>query len=382
MTTPTPALRSALRTALEDRYKFDVPDETLDCILSAITPFLAPAPVEQARGARAAYDKIYTGFNPAGFEMFKKGYAARHFQSLATEKPTSGETGGEAKPGHCRKCGRGISLCACLQPDAGSPNAQSQTPMTDLIAKNIGMLAARWKQGDLYASDFAVMAQAEINKLGVLETALAAAKQEATEAKEQWRMSSVCRELAADRDALAEKLRKVEGERDAAELSVASIADFTNMLCREFGTSESPNAEPERIKTAIEGIYGRGRAAQSQLRELGEQLEGAKADCHSMRMLKDEALKSWHDSETRLAALQQQVGEADKVAEALEGIKAVVKDVLMPIINEAIAAGHKVYTWTPEMMQLSLAIEKTDAALESHRLARQPDQRQGEGPGK
>ncbi len=93
MTTPTPALRSAIAKALYDHRNpahvgLPIPDSLWGEYLAdadAALSVLAPAPVEQAADARAAYDKIYTGFNPAGFEMFKKGYAARHFQSLATE---------------------------------------------------------------------------------------------------------------------------------------------------------------------------------------------------------------------------------------------------------------------------------------------------------
>ncbi len=93
--------------------------------------------------------------------------------------------------------------------------------------------------------------------------------------------------LRADRDALAEKLRRVEGERDRALAMDAKSNNQINDMHRETAS------------------------LRTQLRELGEQLEGAKhrdeINFSQIRVMAKER-----------AALQQQVGEADKLAEALE----------------------------------------------------------------
>lgn len=67
-------------------------------------------------------------------------------------------------------------------------------------------------------------------------------------------------------------------------------------------------------------------------------------------------------SETDLANARLIASAPDLLA-ALESLKAVCADVLMPSINEAIRQGFKMETWTPEQMQLAKAVELTDAAI-------------------
>lgn len=68
--------------------------------------------------------------------------------------------------------------------------------------------------------------------------------------------------------------------------------------------------------------------------------------------------------------------EALKVAGgALVGLKAVCVDVLIPAVNQAIKAGHKMSTWSPEAVQWSKATSDTDSALR-----RIEELTKGEGP--
>ncbi len=54
---------------------------------------------------------------------------------------------------------------------------------------------------------------------------------------------------------------------------------------------------------------------------------------------------------------------APELLAALEGLKAVCADVLLPAINEAIKSGYKMETWTPEQFQWAKAVADTDAAI-------------------
>ncbi len=120
MTTPTPALRSAIAGAIHDRNNpahvgLPVADAVwrqylgdADAALLALTPFLAPAPVEQARGEQWAHKTPKWAFgameeicelqdgrqtealhiNVENARWMIAGIIAKHahFQSLATEK--------------------------------------------------------------------------------------------------------------------------------------------------------------------------------------------------------------------------------------------------------------------------------------------------------
>ncbi len=74
---------------------------------------------------------------------------------------------------------------------------------------------------------------------------------------------------------------------------------------------------------------------------------------------------------TRLAALQQQVGEADKLAEAVQ-----VADSNLPELNLSNYNDDDVRRLQNDILEASQIMVQ---ALAAYRLARQPDQRQGEG---
>lgn len=61
--------------------------------------------------------------------------------------------------------------------------SDTPTPLTDAVSKKIGALAMQYKLGQIFASDFAVMAQAEMADLGYLETTLAAHREALREAE-------------------------------------------------------------------------------------------------------------------------------------------------------------------------------------------------------
>lgn len=52
--------------------------------------------------------------------------------------------------------------------------------------------------------------------------------------------------------------------------------------------------------------------------------------------------------------------------DALIALKAACVEVLLPEINKAIQAGHKMETWTPEQMQWAKAVEDTEKALTAY----------------
>ncbi len=93
---PTPALRSAILKTLNSHCVTDS-DVKTDAILEALTPFLAPAPVEQVasleKAARSIVHDIETltrcwiekDEEEQAIEIVKASIQ-RHFQSLATEK--------------------------------------------------------------------------------------------------------------------------------------------------------------------------------------------------------------------------------------------------------------------------------------------------------
>ncbi len=268
----------------------------------------------------------------------------------------------------------------------GSP-AQSQTPMTDEAA-----LPAR--------SMFKDTEVVHANHARTLETALAAAKERgeslalqlkaARNLKEAANDTAV--EIAKDRDALAEKLRRCEGELS-------------------------------------ETIEGRDRAEEAAdkltSRILGEPIDWSDHDAQW-----EEAIEEATALRTRLAALQQQVGEADKLADDAywRGYKARLDEQLAeqpepinPTLWRYLENAHKKqitfhtiganrmpdggyhfyihpqsvsgetedyliwpdpFSWSDMIVNKKDSpapdIEKFKAFLEK-RLARQPDQRQGEG---
>ncbi len=311
-TTPTPALRSAIEQALPrdgfNKHIIKWPHdyaETVDGILAALTPFLAPAPVEQA--ASPDMDEILrqeTHLNAAGRAHLAE-RLKRHFQSLATENaPTSspGETTwGEAEVRN------GYSW--------PPPKAQSQTPMTEGL-RNKCLSLSEHEAAEEYHS-----------LCTTLETALAAAKEEIVRlarciADDPHELV----ELRADRDALAEKLRELE-ERWAVR------------------------------EETLTRVLGERDGAHSQLRELEA---GNK-----------QALLDLDEAHTRLAALQQTVGEADKLLgrDTPWPVELLLKS-LVVAEQRLRERGYDGDGW--ESLQ-------TAASVAQDRLARQPDQRQGEG---
>lgn len=47
--------------------------------------------------------------------------------------------------------------------------ASGDTPETSKVSKEIGKLAAKWRFGDISASEFAILAQAQLDDLGIIE---------------------------------------------------------------------------------------------------------------------------------------------------------------------------------------------------------------------
>jgi hypothetical protein len=82
----------------------------------------------------------------------------------------------------------------------------SDTPLTGAVSKQIGSLAAEWVCGKIYAADFALAAQVELNKLGTIERELAEARADAVRAHQM---------------ACAARLECDEARKDSARLEAA-----------------------------------------------------------------------------------------------------------------------------------------------------------------
>ncbi len=141
MTTPTPALRSAIERAIKEVSNFDRDSVSANYtdltneLVQAVESVLAPAPVEQAALAAAKEIDYTTPWETPRAEHWAR-IITRHFQSLATEKPTSspGETGGEATPHTCLQSSAPGATC---HHDFCKPTplpAQSKTPMTPYLS--------------------------------------------------------------------------------------------------------------------------------------------------------------------------------------------------------------------------------------------------------
>ena len=274
--------------------------------------------------------------------------------------------------------------------------APSQTPMTD---------------ANIYTTQVGGLVLASFAR--TLETALAAAKErvgklekyQAEILDERGAFHGRAAQAEADRDALAEKLRRCEGERDESQSVIMATRQMSieGMDAIRAAAGAPPSREDKSTKRAVDYVA----ELSSQLRELGEQLEGAKAKLANERAyikkldglieevggctfscinpyedlkraltgLKKQrddaddllAEHGWNriDSpstwlRTRLAALQQQAGEADKLAAALDKISDLQK------------------SW-PGWGYQDLYEESQEIAgppLAAYRLARQPDQGQ------
>ncbi len=222
MTTPTttPALRSALTKAVNDYLLLtNAMGVSAENIMSIIWPHLAPAPVEQAALAAAKEIDYTTPWETPRAEHWAR-IITRHFQSLATEKPTSspGETGGEDADQ------RKYPLTAPKVPEDAFP-AQSQTPMTDAEAAKVKEVPVRIGANGVAFMEVEVVPSWLARQL---ETALAAAKdkldsyERMLKAQEEVSrgLNTRLAALQQDHGITQDTLTRVIGERDALQQQV------------------------------------------------------------------------------------------------------------------------------------------------------------------
>ncbi len=199
--------------------------------------------------------------------------------------------------------------------------AQSQTPLTEPARVLISAISLLEHNGAVAMSIGAQLRDA----VATLETALAAAKERAKALEAEGEHQRLVKEsVIADRDALAEKLRRCEGELGEAQSVIMATRQMSieGMDAIRAAAGAPPSREDKSKKRAVDYVA---------------------------------------ELSSRLAALQQQVGEADKLAEA--------GAVVMAEWDKR--DGHLVSHFSNTRPKL----EMLRSALASYRLARQPDQK-------
>ena len=191
---------------------------------------------------------------------------------------------------------------------AMTPPSQSQTPHPldaypnlDAILNNT--ISGRFTEWPLVAPEI----KRFVAQFAQLETAVAAAKEELATTRIRFTaFEAGAANLRADRDALAEKLRRVEGERKRAEDDLFHLR-LQVMTCNSVPVLKSAcQAQMEQTQQLqqVELVTD----LRTQLRELGEQLEGDGEHVGLKETLRIREVQL-DETRTRLAALQQQVGE-------------------------------------------------------------------------
>lgn len=168
---------------------------------------------------------------PASREWLAKAAARKDSLSQPALKTPCPHCGYENFPQHV--------LCASCNL-AMKPAPVSGTPLTDAVAKTIGAMAMQLRDREMSPSRFSVEAQAELDKLGALESKLAVANAEIEELKARWNRldiqhSEACRERDALRNALEDihakavkitKLRHFPGGDCGADSIAEGIIDI------------------------------------------------------------------------------------------------------------------------------------------------------------
>ncbi len=252
-----------------------------------------------------------------------------HWHPDQPTAPTSspGETGGEYRGPTCAP--------NQVQSFTVPPPAQSQTPLTDQASEDCTL-----NPGSNYVP---------ASFCRTLETALAAAKERVGE-------------LTKERDKLI-----VQGYDALAEMT--NGVDCGGGIPAMIRLWRADRADQQAIRADRDALAEKLRELEERWAVREETLTRVLGERDELEAGNKQVLLDLDEAHTRLAALQQQVGEADKLAEALERMRHVVEAAGVANLTQGVQLGQ--ISWFHKMTN---ALIDAKAALESHRLARQPDQ--------
>lgn len=149
------------------------------------------------------------------------------------------------------------ALSASIVAQAIATPPASDTPMTDMVSRNIARLATQWKGKEIDASEFAREAGIEMDKLATLERSLTAA-------------TSHINSAAQIADALNEASTRVLGMIEAEKVSFQSFAarEATSINLRQIVEMADELRNPGSTKWGTPNSQAHHKSAQAELARL------------------------------------------------------------------------------------------------------------------